>query len=59
MRPIALAALRLITNSNLVGCMTGKSEGFGSLQDLVHVERRCADTNQGNSVRTRLNRPGR
>ena len=33
-RPIALAALRLITNSNLVGCMTGKSEGLAPFRIL-------------------------
>jgi hypothetical protein len=27
-RPSALAVLRLITNSNLVGCKTGRSAGF-------------------------------
>jgi hypothetical protein len=27
-RPIALAALRLTTSSNLVGCCTGRSAGF-------------------------------
>src|SRR3954463_11793120 len=27
-RPSAVAVLRLITNSNLVDCMTGKSAGF-------------------------------
>src|SRR5262245_25823181 len=27
-RPMALAALRLITNSNLVGCSTGRSSGL-------------------------------
>ncbi len=31
-RPIALAALRLITNSNLVACMTGRSAGFSPLR---------------------------
>src|SRR5262249_59496485 len=30
-RPSALAVLRLITNSNLVGCSTGRSAGFGPL----------------------------
>src|SRR5215510_9331384 len=30
--PSALAVLRLSTNSNLVGCMTGKSEGFSPLR---------------------------
>src|SRR5271165_4764559 len=27
-RPSAFAVLRLITRSNLVGCMTGRSDGF-------------------------------
>src|SRR5262245_13365874 len=30
-RPSALAVLRLITNSNLVGCRTGRSAGFAPL----------------------------
>ena len=30
-RPTALAAVRLITNSNLVGCWTGRSAGFSPL----------------------------
>src|SRR5580704_9223 len=30
-RPSAFAVLRLITNSNLVGCMTGRSAGFSPL----------------------------
>jgi hypothetical protein len=30
-RPNALALLRLITNSNLVDCMTGRSAGFSPL----------------------------
>ena len=33
-RPICLAALRLITNSNFVGCSTGKSAGFVPLRIL-------------------------
>src|SRR6516165_1352756 len=32
LRPNALAVLRLITNSNLVDCMTGKSAGFAPLR---------------------------
>ena len=35
--PSALAVLRLITKSNLVGCSTGRSAGFGALKDLVYV----------------------
>ena len=31
-RPSALAVLRLITNSNLVDCMTGKFAGFSPLR---------------------------
>src|SRR6516225_8013477 len=31
-RPSALAVLRLITNSNLVGCNTGSSAGFSPLR---------------------------
>src|SRR5215467_10210744 len=32
LRPNILAVLRLITNSNLVGCMTGRSAGFSPLR---------------------------
>jgi hypothetical protein len=31
-RPSAFAVLRLMTNSNLVGCMTGRSTGFSPLR---------------------------
>src|SRR5262245_46709701 len=31
-RPSPLAVLRLITSSNLVGCMTGRSAGFSPLR---------------------------
>jgi hypothetical protein len=31
-RPIALAVLRLITNSNFVDCWTGSSAGFSPLR---------------------------
>jgi hypothetical protein len=31
-RPSALAVLRLMTNSNLVGCNTGRSAGFSPLR---------------------------
>src|SRR5918999_513893 len=33
-RPICLAAFKLITSSNLVGCSTGKSAGFAPPQIL-------------------------
>src|SRR5262245_6834457 len=33
-RPSALAVLRLMTSSNLVGCCTGKSAGFSPLRTL-------------------------
>src|SRR5207248_234247 len=33
-RPNALAAFRLITSSNFVGCWTGKSAGFAPLRIL-------------------------
>jgi hypothetical protein len=33
-RPSALAAVRLISNSNLVGCSTGRSAGFAPLKIL-------------------------
>ena len=35
--PICFAALRLIMNSNFVGCSTGQIGGFGAFQNLVHV----------------------
>jgi hypothetical protein len=31
-RPRALAVFRLITKSNLVGCNTGRSDGFSSVE---------------------------
>jgi hypothetical protein len=34
-RPRALAVLRLMTNSNLVGCSTGKSAGFAPRSTLA------------------------
>jgi hypothetical protein len=34
MRPIALAALRLMTNSNCIGCSTGRSAGFAPFSIL-------------------------
>ena len=37
MRPIALAALRLITNSNFVALCTGRSAGFSPLKDSIDV----------------------
>ena len=36
-RPSALAVLRLMTSSNLVGCSTGKVGRLGAFQDLVDV----------------------
>ena len=33
-RPSALAVLRLMTNSNLVGCRTGRSAGLAPLRIL-------------------------
>ena len=37
MRPICLAAFRLMMNSNLVGCSTGRSAGFAAFEDLIHI----------------------
>ena len=34
-RPSVLAALRLMTNSNLLDCMTGRSRGLGALEDAA------------------------
>ena len=36
-RPKVLAVLRLITNSNCVGCRTGISAGFRPFQNLSNV----------------------
>jgi hypothetical protein len=36
-RPKTWAAVRLMTNSNVVGCSTGSSVGFSPLQDIVHI----------------------
>jgi hypothetical protein len=36
-RPSAFAVLRLITNSNLVGCMTGRSSGENLMNRLALV----------------------
>ena len=33
-RPICLAALRLMTNSNFIGCSTGRSAGLAPLRIL-------------------------
>src|SRR5262245_44582648 len=35
--PICFAVFKLMTNSNLVGCSTGRIGGFGSFQYLVHI----------------------
>ena len=34
-KPRTLAAIRLTTSSNLVGCSTGRSAGFAPLENLV------------------------
>jgi hypothetical protein len=36
-RPSALVAFMLITNSNLVGCSTGRSEGSVPFEDLIDI----------------------
>src|SRR5207249_11237575 len=48
-RPRALAVLRLTTNSNLVGCSTGRSDGFAPLRILSTYEaaRRCKSAKFG------------
>ena len=39
-RPSSFAVLRLTTNSNLIGCSTGRSVGgIGASEDLVDVDR--------------------
>ena len=35
--PICLAVLKLITNSYLVGCSTGKIGRFRTFQDLIYI----------------------
>jgi hypothetical protein len=46
-RPIAFAVLRLITNSNFVGCSTGRSPGFAPLKILsTYSARRCCMANR-------------
>src|SRR5262249_17354785 len=40
-RPSALAVLRLITNSNLVGCSTGRSAGLAPLRILSTYVAAC------------------
>jgi len=42
-RPRALAAFRLMTNSNLVGCWTGKSAGWAPLRILCAYVAVCRD----------------
>ena len=42
-RPSALAALRLMTSSNLVGCWTGKSAGWAPLRILCTYVAVCRD----------------
>src|ERR1044071_6880941 len=37
-RPICLAAFRLITNSNLVGCSTGRSAGLAPFKILSTIK---------------------
>ena len=39
--PICLAAFRLMTNSNFVGCSTGRSAGLRAFQNLVHIRGRA------------------
>ena len=41
-RPSALAVLRLITSSYLVGACTGRSAGFSPLEDAIDVAGRAA-----------------
>ena len=48
-RPSALAVLRLMTSSNLVGCSTGKSAGFAPRRICRHSRRR-AGTGPGSLV---------
>src|SRR5262249_38298722 len=42
--PIALAVLRLITSSNVVGCSTGRSAGFAPLRILATIRARWRKT---------------
>ena len=36
-RPICFAVFKLITNSNFVGCSTGKIGGLGAFENFVYV----------------------
>jgi hypothetical protein len=42
--PNAFAALRLTTNSNVVGCSTGKSAGLAPLRNFAGVNADLANT---------------
>src|SRR3982074_1355118 len=42
-RPIAFAALRLMTSSNLVGCATGQAPGLAPFRNFVGQDRRAPE----------------
>ncbi len=54
--PKAFAVLRLITNSNLVGCCTGRSAGFAPLSIFCEPVRRIGGTDREDLSRTMPNR---
>jgi hypothetical protein len=41
-RPSAFAVLRLMASSNLLGCSTGRSEGFAPLRTLATIAPSCS-----------------
>ena len=55
-RPSALAVLRLITSSNLVGCSIGKSAGFAPVESCRRNRQR-AEIGPGSSAHRQLDLP--
>jgi hypothetical protein len=59
-RPSAVAVLRLTTSSNLVGCSTGRSAGFGALEDLPDTNADLAiDSREAGSIADQERENGR
>ena len=54
--PIALAVVRLMTRSNLVGCSTGMSAGFAP-RKILSTSQPSAGTGSGSSVHKTSDRP--
>jgi hypothetical protein len=49
-RPSALAVVRLMTNSNLVGCCTGRSENFVLVAGACDAQNHPSDSNLGEKL---------